>query len=89
MSALQELLKKADSYKQKISSARPLAKEELQSLDNYFCIGFTYSSNALEGNTLTVSETKILLEDGSTVLSRLIFPERSMFLLLRMRFPGS
>ncbi len=70
MSALQELLKKADSYKQKISSARPLAKEELQSLDNYFRIGFTYSSNALEGNTLTVSETKILLEDGITVGGR-------------------
>lgn len=70
MSKLQELLQKADSYKQKISSARPLAKEELKSLDNYFRIGFTYSSNALEGNTLTISETKILLEDGITVGGR-------------------
>lgn len=70
MPTLQELLQKADSYKQKISSARPLAKEELKSLDNYFRIGFTYSSNALEGNTLTISETKILLEDGLTVGGR-------------------
>lgn len=70
MPTLQELLKKADSYKQKISSARTLAKEELKSLDNYFRIGFTYSSNALEGNTLTISETKILLEDGITVGGR-------------------
>lgn len=70
MSALQELLQKADSYKQKISSARPLAKEELKSLDDYFRIGFTYSSNALEGNSLTISETKILLEDGITVAGR-------------------
>lgn len=67
MPTLQELLQKADSYKKKISSARPLEKEELKSLDNYFRIGFTYSSNALEGNTLTLSETKILLEDGITV----------------------
>lgn len=67
MPTLQDLLQKADSYKQKISSARPLAKEELKSLDDYFRIGFTYSSNALEGNTLTISETKILLEDGITV----------------------
>ncbi|MCI9539086.1 MAG: Fic family protein [Eubacterium sp.] len=67
---LQELIQKADSYKQKISSARPLAKEELKSLDDYFRIGFTYSSNALEGNTLTISETKILLEDGITVGGR-------------------
>lgn len=70
MPTLQELLQKADSYKQKISSARPLAKEELKSLDDYFRIGFTYSSNALEGNTLTISETKILLEDGITVGGR-------------------
>lgn len=70
MPTLQELLQKADSYKQKISSARPLAKEELKSLDNYFRIGFTYSSNALEGNTLSLSETKILLEDGITVGGR-------------------
>lgn len=70
MPTLHELLQKADLYKQKISSARPLAKEELKSLDNYFRIGFTYSSNALEGNTLTISETKILLEDGLTVGGR-------------------
>ena len=70
MPTLQDLLQKADSYKQKISSARPLAKEELKSLDDYFRIGFTYSSNALEGNTLTISETKILLEDGITVGGR-------------------
>jgi len=70
MQSLQDLLQKADSYKQKISSARPLPPEELKSLDNYFRIGFTYSSNALEGNTLTISETKILLEDGITVGGR-------------------
>ena len=70
MPSLQSLLQQADSYQQKISSARPLAKEELNSLDNYFRIGFTYSSNALEGNTLTLSETKILLEDGITVGGR-------------------
>ena len=27
----------------------------------------TYTSNAIEGNTLTESETKVLLEDGLTV----------------------
>ncbi len=70
MQTLENLLQKADSYKQKIYSARPLAEEELKSLNDYFRIGFTYSSNALEGNTLTISETKILLEDGITVGGR-------------------
>lgn len=41
-----DLLQKADSYKQKRASARPLAKEELKSLDDYFRVGFTYSRNA-------------------------------------------
>ncbi|MEG2234581.1 MAG: Fic family protein, partial [Oscillospiraceae bacterium] len=36
-------------------------------LDNYFRIGSTYSSNALEGNSLSLNETKILIEDGITV----------------------
>ena len=70
MPTLQDLLQRADFYRQKISSARPLAKEELKSLDEYFRVGFTYSSNALGRNTLTISETKILLEDGITVGGR-------------------
>ncbi|MDA8336514.1 MAG: Fic family protein [Peptococcaceae bacterium] len=39
----------------------------LAQLKSYYRIGLTWSSNALEGNTLTESETKILLEDGLTV----------------------
>lgn len=40
---------------------------ERQSIKEYFRIGLTYSSNALEGNTLTESETKIVLEEGITI----------------------
>lgn len=61
------LLKKIDEYKAAIDSRRPLTREEIKELDGYYRIGLTYSSNALEGNTLTISETKILLEDGITV----------------------
>ncbi len=46
---------------------RPLTEREAISLDGYFKIGLTYASNAIEGNTLTLSETKILLEDGLTM----------------------
>ena len=62
----QELFNKADQYKKIIQAARPLKPEEIKELDAYFKIGLTYSSNALEGNTLTISETKVLLEDGLT-----------------------
>ncbi|MCL2352674.1 MAG: Fic family protein [Firmicutes bacterium] len=63
---IQALLKKIDKTKALIDSRRPLAPEEVRELDAYFRIGMTYSSNALEGNTLTLTETKVLLEDGLT-----------------------
>ena len=64
---IQALLKRIDQTKAWIDSRRPLAPEEVKELDAYFRIGMTYSSNALEGNTLTLSETKVILEDGLTV----------------------
>jgi len=64
---LNQLYEKADRYKAKIDSARPLTEREAKNLDDYFKIGLTFSSNAIEGNTLTISETKVLLEDGLTV----------------------
>ncbi len=39
----------------------------LKQTREYYRVGLTWSSNAIEGNTLTESETKILLEDGITV----------------------
>jgi len=64
---IQALLKRIDDTKAWIDKRRPLAPAEVKELDAYFRIGMTYSSNALEGNTLTLSETKVLLEDGITV----------------------
>lgn len=64
---LDELLQKIDSNQKKINEYRPLSREEVRELDQYFKIGTTYSSNALEGNSLTLTETKILLEDGITI----------------------
>ena len=60
-------LKEIDKLQNKIDSFRPLKKEEIQGLKNYFRIGLTYSSNALEGNSLTETETKIVIEDGLTI----------------------
>lgn len=63
----QELFLKADNYKKRIEASRPFPISEIRELDDYFKIGLTYSSNAIEGNTLTISETKVLIEDGITV----------------------
>lgn len=39
----------------------------LKQVKGFYRIATTWSSNALEGNTLNISETKVLLEDGLTV----------------------
>lgn len=56
-----------DIYAARIAALRPLPKETLKSLREYYRIGLTYTSNALEGNSLTESETKVVVEDGLTI----------------------
>lgn len=51
----------------KILAHRPLDEYELKQLREYYRIGLTWTSNALEGNSLTESETKVVLEDGMTI----------------------
>lgn len=46
---------------------RPLPKETLKSLREFYRVGLTYTSNALEGNSLTETETKVVIEDGLTI----------------------
>lgn len=61
------LLQKIDLYKSAIDELRPFEGDLLNEIKAYYRIGLTWSSNALEGNALTESETKIILEDGLTV----------------------
>ena len=56
-----------DKLQEMIRAHRPLDSYELKQLKEYYRIGLTYSSNALEGNSLTESETKVVLEDGITI----------------------
>lgn len=55
-----------DLKKKKLEQARPLPVHSVKSLLNHVLIDWTYNSNAIEGNTLTISETKVVLE-GMTV----------------------
>lgn len=51
-----------DYKKEKLAAMRPLTVGELERLRNEFMIEFTYNSNAIEGNTLTLKETAMALE---------------------------
>ncbi|AUT59442.1 Fic family protein [Paraburkholderia terrae] len=55
-----------DNSKLKLDAARPLPKYSLATLREKLALEWTYHSNAIEGNTLTLRETKVVLE-GITV----------------------
>ena len=57
---------KVDELNNKLNSKRQFSKETLKSLRNSINIEWTYNSNGIEGNTLTLRETQIVLE-GITV----------------------
>jgi Fic family protein len=67
MTDLQKKYSQADENNRKLSAYRPLPPETLKSLREYYRVGLTYTSNALEGNSLTESETKVVIEDGLTI----------------------
>ncbi len=56
-----------DAKKDALDRLRPLPPEMVQQLDAWFRVELTYTSNALEGNTLSRRETAVVLEKGLTV----------------------
>jgi Fic family protein len=58
---------------ERLSRLRPLADDRWTSLTRLFAaedVRFTWASNALEGNTLTLRETQRVLEDGATIAGK-------------------
>ena len=58
------LLEKLDFYNQ---NKDRLSKEIIDKINKSFDINFTYDSTTIEGNTLTLMETKIVLEDNISI----------------------
>ena len=57
---------RVDALKAELDKRRPLTQGELKRMQEEFLITFTYNSNAIEGNTLTLRETALVLE-GLTI----------------------
>jgi Fic family protein len=53
--------------KAELDRLRPLAREALRRLQKHWDVELTYTSNAIEGNTLTLRETAEVIEHGITV----------------------
>lgn len=63
---LQQLLTEIFLLKEKLGSFRPLSPAEASRLREYFLVEWTHHSTALEGNTLDLRETRLVLLDGLT-----------------------
>lgn len=66
----ESLLPIIDEKKRLLQSRRPLTEGELARLNEEFTVEYTYNSNAIEGNTLTLRETDMVLR-GLTVDKKL------------------
>ena len=53
--------------KERLDQLRPLAPEALARLQHYYDIELTYTSNAIEGNSLGPVETTLVIEQGVTI----------------------
>ena len=60
-------LSRLHELKQQLDVHRPFPKEIIQNLDEWYKVELTYTSNAIEGNTLTRQETALIVEKGITV----------------------
>ena len=61
------LLNNIKKEKQKLDSLRPLPKDAVKRIIEDIRLRHTYHSDAIEGNTLTLLETKLVLEEGITI----------------------
>ncbi len=67
MASVDELLAGLDAKMRQLDAATPLPAATLQSLMDDFLIRYAHETTAIEGNTLTLHEAQVLLEDGTTV----------------------
>lgn len=58
---------RADELKARLAAMRPLNAGELKRLRDDFNIEYTYDTNAIEGSTLTLRETALVLQEDITI----------------------
>jgi Fic family protein len=66
-SVMDEILASIAAKKHRLDALRPASHEALLSLQKHYDVELTYTSNAIEGNTLTLRETAEVIEHGITV----------------------
>ena len=64
---MDELWTSIAAKKERLDELRPLSPRALANLEHYYDIELTYTSNAIEGNTLSPVETTLVIEKGITI----------------------
>ena len=64
---MDELLTSIAARKERLDELRPLLPQALTKLEHYYDVELTYTSNAIEGNTLSPVETTLVIEKGITI----------------------
>lgn len=65
----ESILSQIDRKKAELDKCRPLTTGEVERLNEEFIVEYTYNSNAIEGNTLTLRETDLVLR-GLTIAQK-------------------
>jgi Fic family protein/DNA-binding Xre family transcriptional regulator len=64
---LMSRLKILDELSKKWKNIKPLNEIQLRKMEEYFFTSYTYESNRIEGNTLTLQETHLVINEGITI----------------------
>ncbi len=64
---LEQFLSRIEDKKRELDALRPIPKIALENIKQALSIEWTYNSNSIEGNTLTLQETKMVIEEGFTI----------------------
>jgi Fic family protein len=64
---MEKLLQDIAAKKAQLEALRPISLAALRALQKHYDVELTYTSNAIEGNTLTLRETAEVIEHGITV----------------------
>lgn len=65
--SLEEQLSRIDSLHHKWNNKRPFDGTALKKMREHFHISYTYESNKIEGNTLTLQDTYFVVSEGMTI----------------------
>lgn len=64
------MFEEVDRLKEKLDKQRPLYPDLMATIAQKFREDWTYNTNAIEGNTMTLQETTFFLREGLTVKGR-------------------